>query len=274
MIKENLKSFTKQFCPFLFEIIGDKEFIWNDISSKFGKKLENANVKILDEGGIIIENSLPVLLGKAEQGDNLSKIFLSFIDSEIKILYNSVPTKLKDKVIGLFRRLFMEFDKAEQVKPNPTYLNGLSEILAINKLIKSGDYELEAIEENLANNKCADFSLLHGVTKVKSFVEIYNIHVESSKVEDFESFKKFMDDRIIQKYSDKTNGLDTETKSHFYLISIIWANDDVNEYINQYSRDFSLERINALKPCSLVQFDKKGIKGFYFGFHSEVDPRM
>ncbi|MGN7202666.1 hypothetical protein ACTHQF_00220 [Pedobacter sp. SAFR-022] len=267
IIKANLKNFTQKFCPFLYDIINNKEYIWNEVSSKFEVKLNNANEKVLSEGGIIIENSLPALLGRAEQGDVLCISFLRFIDSEIKTLYDFVPPHLKNTAIGLFHRLFLEFDKKEQAKPNPTYLNGLSEIMSINKLLKTGDYELDGIEDSLTNNKRADFTLIHNQTKAKSYVEVFNIHVDSKQVEDCEAFDRFMNHRINQKYLEKTKHLDDDIKSRFFLISIIWADDDVAELVKQYCQNFDLKDIQAIGPCSLVQYNKDGNKMFYFGLN-------
>lgn len=159
-IKQNLKDFTSTFCPFLYDLLKDNEFFWNEIRTKFNSKLENASEKIKTEGKIQIENSLPVLLGKAAEGGQLFISFLGYIDQHIKTLYESVLDNLKARTIGLFKRLFSEFDIKEQPKPNPTYLNGFSEILTANKLIESKAYTLVDIEEPMGNGKKADFTLI------------------------------------------------------------------------------------------------------------------
>jgi len=48
--------------------------------SKFASKLGNAECKIKSIGGITIENSLPMLLGKAASDEMLFVSFLKYID--------------------------------------------------------------------------------------------------------------------------------------------------------------------------------------------------
>ncbi|MDR2084168.1 MAG: hypothetical protein LBP67_04160 [Bacteroidales bacterium] len=269
-MKQALKNLTAQYCPFLYDIIKNKESIWDKVSNKFEEKLEIAKDIITNKGQILTENSLPILLGKAEEGDSISKDFLKFIDSEIKYLFDSSPIELKEKTVGLCKRLFLEFDTVELSKPNPTYLNGVAEILVINKLIKSGEYTLLSIEENLSNGKSADFLLKKNETNEKSYVEVFNIHVDDEKVSNFEDFKTFIDKRIEDKYSNKTSGLDGSTKQIFFLCPVIWSGDSIASILKEYDEKFSLQSKNILNPCSLVQIDCKGTKYYHFGLNNYV----
>ena len=264
-IKQNLKDFTSTFCPFLYDLLKDNESFWNEIGTKFNSKLENASEKIKTEGKIQIENSLPVLLGKAAEGGQLFISFLGYIDQHIKTLYESVPDNLKARTIGLFKRLFSEFDIKEQSKPNPTYLNGFSEILTANKLIESKAYTLVDIEEAIGNGKKADFTLIKDGVSEKSYVEVVNIHVDASKVEDFEGFMQFVNNRLQIKYDDKTNGLSDEIKNRFHLLPCIWVDDSAAHYIEAYGNASPLKELGVLAPSSLVQYDNGAQKGFHFG---------
>lgn len=264
-IKQNLKDFTSTFCPFLYDLLKDNESFWNEIRTKFNSKLENASEKIKTEGKIQIENSLPVLLGKAAEGGQLFISFLGYIDQHIKTLYESVPDDLKARTIGLFKRLFLEFDIKEQPKPNPTYLNGFSEILTANKLIQSKAYTLVDIEEPMGNGKKADFTLIKDGVSEKSYVEVVNIQVDASKVEDFDGFTQFVNNRLQIKYDDKTNGLSDEIKKRFHLLPCIWVDDSAAHYIEAYGNASPLKELGVLAPSSLVQYDNGAQKGFHFG---------
>ncbi|RZJ99118.1 MAG: hypothetical protein EOO46_22870 [Flavobacterium sp.] len=232
---------------------------------KFTSKLGNASEKIEAEGKIQIENSLPVLLGKASEGSQLFVSFLEYIDQQIKTLYESVPDNLKTRTIGLFKRLFSEFDIKEQHKPNPTYLNGFSEILTANKLIESRAYALLDIEEPLGNGKNADFTLIKDGGSEKSYVEVVNIHIDASKVENIEGFTQFVNHRLQIKYDDKTNGLSDEMKKRFHLSPCIWVDDSAAHHIEAYGNASPLKELGVLPPSSLVQYDNGVQKGFRFG---------
>ncbi len=264
-IKQNLKDWTSTFCPFLYDLLKDGEPFWLDIATKFSSKLENAGEKIKTEGKIQIENSLPVLLGKASEGEHLFISFLGYIDKQIKTLHESVPDRLKARTVELFKRLFSEFDIREQHKPNPTYLNGFSEILTANKLIESGAYTLVEIEEPLGNGKKTDFTLIKKGGSIKSFVEVVNIHIDASKVENLEGFTKFVDLRLQQKYDDKTSGLPEEVKKHFHLLPCIWSEDSAAHYIEEYGDASPLKELGILPPSSLIQYNNGSQKGFHFG---------
>ena len=264
-IKQNLKDFTSTFCPFLYDLLKDSESFWNEIAAKFNLKLENAKEKIKTEGKIQIENSLPVLLGKASEGEQLFISFLKYIDQHIKSLYESAPDNLKTRTVGLFKRLFSEFDTKEQHKTNPTYLNGFSEILTANKLIESKAYMLVDIEEPLGNGKKADFTLVNNGGSDRSYVEVVNIHIDASKIENLKGFTQFVNNRLQLKYDDKTNGLSDEIKKHFHLLPCIWVDDSAAHYIEAYGDASPLKELGVLAPSSLVQYDNGNHKGFHFG---------
>jgi hypothetical protein len=264
-IKQNLKDWTSKFCPFLYSLLKGSEPFWLEIATKFSSKLEHAGDKIKTAGTIQIENSLPVLLGKASQDEQLFISFLEYLDQQVKKLHDAVPVELKARTVGLFKRLFSEFDIKEQPKPNPTYLNGFSEILTANKLIESKAYTLVDIEEPLGNGKNADFTLIKGSGSEKSYVEVVNIHIDASKVENIEGFSKFVNNRLQLKYDDKTKGLSDEIKKHFHLSPCIWIDDSAAHYIEAYGDASPLKTLGVLPPSSLVQYNNASQKGFHFG---------
>lgn len=270
-IKQNLKDWTSMFCPFLYSLLKDSEPFWNEITTKFNLKLENANEKIKTDGKIQIENSLPVLLGKASEGDQLFVSFLEYIDKQIKTLHESVPVHLKERTIGLLKRLFSEFDIKEQHKANPTYLNGVSEILTANKLLESGDYVLVDIEEPLGNGKKTDFTLIKSAKSEKYYIEVVNIHIDASKVEDLEGFTKFINNRLQLKYDDKTIELPAEIKKRFHLLPCIWSEDAASHYIEEYGHESPLKEIGVLPPSSLIQYNNGDRTGFHFGIIKAKD---
>lgn len=270
-IQQNLMEWTRSFCPYLFSIMSENNSFWDRLSSKFCAKLDNASLVIESAEKIETENSIPILLGKAVQGEEIFILLLDFIDHQVKFLYESVPARLKDATIGLFERLLLEFDILEQHKPNPTYLNGLSEILTINKLLESGEYTLVEIEEPLGNGKCADFTLVKNGETEKTYVEVVNIHVDSSRVEEFDNFKLFMDARLRKKYDDKTNGLSHLITKKFLLSPCVWSEDSVTDFIEQYGALNHLTELNTLPPTSLVQYTNGSIKGFHFGIIKKED---
>ena len=270
VINQSLKDLTKEFCPNLYDILKDDQKFWEQLTKKFETKLNIATPAVEASGKIKTESSIPVLIGRAKQGESVFITFLKYVDTEIKFLFDSLLSELKQKGKDLFKRLFLEFDLVEMDNPNPTYLNGISEILTANTLIRSGDYQIIGIEAKLSNGKTADFELIKNETGKTSYVEVYNKHVKAEKASSIEKFTIIVDEAIIAKLASKTIGLTAEEKANLFLIITLWPDAEIQEYLENYSKSFSLQNLNALPPTILTQYDSNGVKSFGFGFVNNV----
>ncbi|MBE8714795.1 hypothetical protein [Sphingobacterium hungaricum] len=269
VINQQLKDLTQEFCPNLHDILQDDQKFWAQLTNKFEAKLNNATPLIEAYGKIKTENSIPILMGRAKLGESICISFLKYVDTEVKFLFDSLLPELKQKGKNLFKRLFLEFDLVEMQDINPTYLNGISEILTANTLIRSGDYQITDIESPLSNGKTADFELVNETGK-KSYVEVYNKHLKA-KIPSLEQLTIIVDQAIIAKLDSKTNGLSAEEKADLFLTITLWPETEVQEYVETYSESFSLQKLNVLAPTILTQYDSNGVKSFGFGFVKNLE---
>ena len=75
-----------------------------------------------------------------------------------------------------------------------------------------------------------------------------------------------VDEAITTKLASKTTGLTEEEKGSLFLTITLWPDADVQKYLEDYSRSFSLINLNVLPPVQLTQYDNNGTKSFGFGF--------
>jgi hypothetical protein len=266
VINQNLKDLTQEFCPNLYDILKEDQNFWDQLTDKFEIKLDKATPAVEAHGKVQTENSIPILMGRAKQGESIFITFLKYVDTEVKFLFNSLLPELKLKGKDLFKRLFLEFDLVQVGYPNPTYLNGISEILTANTLIRSGDYHIVDIEARLSNGKTADFELIKTETGKKCYLEVYNKHIKANRVSNLKEFTAIVDDAILQKLTLKTTGSTEEEKTNLFLTLTVWPDAETQEYLQTYSKSFSLQNYNAFPPTILTQYDSNGVKSFGFGF--------
>lgn len=198
--------------------------------------------------------------------------FLKFVDTEVKFLFDSLLPKLKQKGKDLFKRLFLEFDKEEMTNLNPTYLNGISEILTANTLIRNADYQIIDIDAKLSNGETADFELIKNETGKTCYVEVYNKHIKADKITTLEEFKTAVDEAIKEKHTSKTTALTDDEKENLFFTITLWPDAKIYEYLEDYSKSFNLQILNAFLPTILNQYDSNGSKSFGFGFIANVNP--
>lgn len=272
IINQNLKDLTNEFCPNLYDILKDDQKFWENLTKKFETKLNIATPVVEASGKVTTESSIPILIGRAKQGESIMISFLKYVDTEVKFLFDSLLPELKKKGKDLFKRLFLEFDLIEMKNPNPTYLNGISEILTANTLIRNGDYQIIDIEAILSNGKTADFELIRNETGKTCYVEVYNKHIKADKIASIEGFKTIVDKAIKDKLVSKTSELTAEEKANLFLTITLWPDTIIHEYLEDYSKTFNLQNLNAFPPTILNQYDSNGSKSFGFGFIANVNP--
>lgn len=272
IMNQKLKDLTNEFCPSLYDILkGDQKF-WDQLTKKFENKLNIATPAVATSGMVKTESSIPVLIGRAKQGESIIISFLKYIDTEVEFLFDSLLPELKQKGKDLFKRLFLEFDLKKMKNPNPTYLNGISEILTANTLIRNGDYRIIDIEPELSNRRTADFKLIKNETSKTCYVEVYNKHIKADNITNLEEFTSIVDEAIKEKHTLKTTGLTANEKANLFFATTLWPDAKIYQYLENYAKSFNLYNLNAFLPTILTQYDSNGVKSFGFGFITNVNP--
>lgn len=241
-----IRDLAARHLPKIFFMTKDKVSIWNKVQSKFEKKLDN--IKVGEE----FENSIPILLGKAELGDDISIRFLAFIDQTLSIISNKLPHKLYPQFISMIGRFINEFDVQRVERPNPTYLNSYAEFLAVLRLLESDSYELISFEKPISNGKRIDFELKNKQTGEWALVDVVSVHVPNKKAINRDLLRLTLDTKLDDKFSSKTEGL--IKKDGIYILPILWFEDSIKNEILDHLSNTDLNQRSIIEPCALVQY--------------------
>ena len=250
----SLKELASRHIPEIYKLIEQKKSSWNKLQKKFQKKIDSAVV------GTQTESSIPLFLGRAELGEENFIQILKFIDTNILDLASKIPNNLQSEFEKMVVRMIQECDPQTQKKPNPAYLNWLGELLAINKLLESEEYELINFETKLVNGKEADFELKSKSNEV-SFVDVVNIHINMEKAETEEGLKKEIDDKLNEKITINFGGTDISDK---FILPILWFDYSIIEKVEYYIKNSDLDKRHIIAPCRLTFYEEENIPP-YFG---------
>ena len=118
-------------------------------------------------------------------------------------------------------------------------------------------YTLKDIEYKLNNNKQIDFLVYDSYYEDSILVEIMNLHFQSEKLKlcNLSDFTKFLQDKINNKYKDKTNEL-SEIKYVIKVLPIIWNN--VEDFVPFKSAFKDIDNSGYSLPLMFVVPTKSG----------------
>lgn len=255
-----LKSLLQGFCPNIYSIIDDNNKYWNKLQKKFEEKLDKLNL------GDQTESSILITIGRAADGDETALSFLSFIDHSIAKLKALLPMEMHNAYIKMIKNFVQEFDKEKLDKPNPAYLNWLSEILVLISLISNGEYTLIEFESKLSNGKRMDYALKHKNGQT-SLIDVVNIHVPNKKADSKELLALTINSKLDDKMDSKTTKL--KDKTGLFILPVLWYSNEIVSEIFTYLKESNLASRNIVEPSSLVTIDGK----FSFGTIISLYPK-
>lgn len=230
--------------PKIYSILKDKTGLWKRLQKRFERKIDTAEV------GQDTENSIPLLLGKAELGEELAINFLKWLDDKIPSIKEKLPLNLHpsyDKMIG---NMIQEFEKGEVQRLIPRYLNWLAEFLAIEKLIASSEYDIVRFESPIGiGNNTADYELVNQEGE-KILVDVVSIHISNDKATSPELLKMEIDGKIEGKLKKKFNN----SMNGCFLLPVLWYDDEISTKVLGYLEKASLEELNVISPSTILKY--------------------
>ena len=212
----------KSNCPNIVSIIGGKVKFWSKVESGYLQRLALIQASIQEKNYISIRKTLidNIILFKSER-DKLSA-FLRDIDFKVKTIYDNFSnnkTKVKELRIILKELILTDF------KDSKSY-DRIAEIYAINYLLSRKKIKIIELEYSLSNGKHIDCLIQNVENGENVLLDFVSINVDSSKVETPEKFGKFLADRIVKKYTEKTCNLKT-LDYRFRVFPILWLEDRI-----------------------------------------------
>jgi len=210
----DLKTKLDEYFPALREIIGDDNFRWREVASKFHQHHAERVLQYMQSGGqLTVEANFYDVIVKSMTGDQTASRFLGMFSALFTALSKKLNEQQKAQLKSTIYAFLTSFDNK--------YLNFTGELLVLNHLLQTGDFSLLDKEFPLLNGKKADFRLLHIPQQKETIIEILNIQLKKGVDDNPELVRKFITKRLQDKIEQKTRG--KALARSFALIPVFWG---------------------------------------------------
>ncbi|NLR62603.1 hypothetical protein HGH93_31220 [Chitinophaga polysaccharea] len=211
-VKENVTIYF----PAIMELIGTNNFNWNEVEEIYNS--ENIKrIKKLEAQGtdtLRVEANIYDIIVEVKKFNRQAIRLLDFFNKSLFHLNAQLNENEKKLIISNIWNVLTALDKR--------YLDFFSELAVLNNTILAGEFRLDNIEYELPNGKTIDFRFKSIKDGKFILVEVFNIHLNSEKVDSDDTLvKKFLDGRLIPKINNKKEGLTEDI--HFDLMPVLWG---------------------------------------------------
>lgn len=240
------------YLPILFEFIPENDSFWKEADKNFNSEIEwRRGEAEAAEGSIQAEITIfdVILLAKRGNGEGIR--YLHFLRSMFDHLFNNLVSVERALVKRTFKTILKKLDFR--------YKDFVGELAVLNNMISTKKYRLEDVEAPLADSpKTIDFKVRDLNTNECHLVEVYNIHVDSDKVQpEPERIKAFFTHRLTQKIASK------ETQMQFELVTVLWGGwRDLLVYSN-YFKAYAVHLVNVHEPMAYLTFSEVNDGSFF-----------
>lgn len=241
------KMNSECFLPSLFRITeADPNFPWERIDRQFttflGQKLKNSDKEKLtgSDYSITLEACLFLVMIQARKGSRSAFEMLDYLNRLLSDLHANMAYGRLPLLSRIVKSLMVNFDLK--------FLNFVGELAVLNALLKGGVYELEGIEFGEKAMPTIDFKMKNLEDDLIDLVEVLNIQICSSKVEQSDdAIFKFLSFRFNNKIEKKLNYLSAADYT-FTLVPVLWGSPSE---IKIYSDFFKRNKVDFL-GCQCV----------------------
>lgn len=207
-------------CPNIVSIVGNNDKFWSKVESRYLQRLAFLQTSIQEKNYLSIRKTLidNIILFKSER--NKLSAFLHDIDFKVKTIYDnfsSNKTKV-DKLRPILKQIILT-----DFKESKSY-DRIAEIYAIHYLISRKKIKIIELEYKLTNRKNID-CLVQNVENGE-YILLDFVSINSSKVETPEKFGRWLADKIVLKYTQKTCNL-VKLDYPFRVFPILWLEDKI-----------------------------------------------
>lgn len=245
--KENVTLFL----PALISFTDHPDFPWKKIGNLFNKKLEERK---LEAQGKTIEVKATVfdIIVAAKKGNTTAKGLLLYLNRLFHDLSQLLTAQQRQMVFKNIKNLLTRLDWR--------FYDYVGEISILYNLLSTGKYRLLYVEGGLGDGKTIDFTVQELLTHTSQLVEVYNIHLNSEKVEaEYSAIKSFLTKRLTDKIAEKQQNQDSPIG--FTLVPVIWGDVNALRVYSQFFLAHHLDIPNVFEPFAWLQFSDD--KDFY-----------
>jgi len=209
-------------CPNIVTIIGKKVKFWSKVELRYLQRLNFIEELVQEKNYRSLRITLidNLILFKSER-EKLTA-FLHDIDVIVKAIndnFYGCKTKI-DKLRYILEQLILP-----EIESPKSY-DRIAEIYAINYLLSQKRIRIIELEYRLSNGKHID-CLIQNIENGENFLlDFISINVDGSKVETSEKFGKWLTDKVIKKYSEKTINLKL-LDYQFKVFPILWIENKI-----------------------------------------------
>jgi len=203
-----------QYAPTLFECASRSKSDSEIIQKKYNQRWASMTQGLETNGIFAAMTCIFDLLWNASENNKYNSAeYLSFIDSTVRRALDATDGVVRKQLEKLVIRMIVSFGA-----DNSDYLNHFAEIAVLETLMTKGDFKLECIEKTLPNGKRVDFEISRD--GIRNLIEIYNINFDTEKLHTSDDLKKFLERRLVPKFTAKLNGID-KLGEGFQLIPVL-----------------------------------------------------
>lgn len=210
MEKEEIIKKKQQLINYLIELVPSMSLLknkeWEKFIERFAKRMEN--VTKTENDNLSSDFFIDYLIGAYSKYNSCFRFVCAFNNEIEKARKISQRSKVfTDKINTILKNIFLTGD-ASPCSSNSDFKNRVNEICVFNFFSNCENFEISAMEEQLSNGKDIDFVLENKDTGECLGVDVVTFqNIDFSKHESGESFTKFVDKKIKDKYNSKIGKL-------------------------------------------------------------------
>ena len=222
----------KDVVPIYTKILSKKD------SKKIAKRYVTRYESIINGDMRITSSSFIDILALAHNGNELAIATINHVKKCVEIVgaYIASNQRFAPAYYNIIKNMIMSFDMDVSSKNND-FKNWISELSIFSKLCQES-IEIIDIEKPLGNGRSADFSCrILGSNELCTFDVVTYQNIDPSLHETSESMNQFLNKRILEKYSHKTQGIAQEDHPEFRILPILEYKAGMEKFM--YSVDSS-----------------------------------
>lgn len=223
----------KDVVPMYTKILSKKD------SKKIAKRYVTRYESIINGDMRITSSSFIDILALAHNGNELAIATINHVKKCVEIVgaYIASNQRFAPAYYNIIKNMIMSFDMDVSSKNND-FKNWISELSIFSKLCQES-IEIIDIEKPLGNGRSADFSCrILGSNELCTFDVVTYQNIDPSLHETSESMNQFLNKRILEKYSHKTQGIAQEDHPEFRILPILEYKAGMEKFM--YSVDSSI----------------------------------
>jgi len=225
----DVEAILKKYMPSIIELLGGQSISWTSINKGLTQHISEIRKEFYATGKLILkETSFYSMIAERFTGTGKSNAMFDYYDT----LFKKLNTKLTSEEKQPVRRIILQL----LTNLNNNHMNFIGELSVLDKYISTGQYYFVNIEARISSdsNVTADIYLKRKLDGSDFLVEVLNLHLEKTQINDYSKFKYHLDSKFTQKIKSKGISDKREVK----IQPVLWYTDH-NQF--KWVQDFFLK---------------------------------